>query len=483
LGTSKPYDLLVLGGGPGGYVAAVRGAQLGARVALIERDALGGTCLNRGCIPTKALIESARVLSLSRKMNAFGVEGAGTRLNYPAVIRRKEQIVSRLADGVEGLMRGNGIDVHRGNGMVLSPGCVKVQDRQGGEVTLEGGKIILATGSRPARLKLPGIDSPGVVFGEEALSLAELPGSVIIIGGGVIGVEFACLYKEFGCQVVIVEMENRILPREDREISAHLQKRLSKDGIAVLTGACIESIEGERGAVGVILRHGSESMRLSAALALVAVGRAANVEALGNLPLRYDRGFVVTNARMETGISGVFAVGDLRGGMLAHVASAEGIVAAGNALGHETVMDYRSVPGCVFSSPELASVGLSEEEAGKKGYEVEVGRFSFAASGRALAMEEGDGFVKIVSEKSIGEILGVHIIGPHASDLIGEAVLAMKLEATAEELARTIHPHPTLTEAVMEAGADTLGEAIHVLRRKRQPVLAGRLRSTVEQPV
>lgn len=475
--TSRTYDLLVLGGGPGGYTAAIRGAQLGARVALVERDALGGTCLNRGCIPTKALVESARAHVLAREMCVFGVEVTGPRLNYASVMAHKERVVGRLVKGLEGLMRGNHIDVHRGNGVVRAPGRVEVRDAQPPGTGFNGTgvhplnlgakKIILATGSRPAGLKIPGIDGPGVVSGEEALSLAELPESIVIIGGGVIGVEFACIYREFGAQVTIVEVLDRILPREDREVAAHLRQRLEKAGIAVLTGARVESIEGPRGAVGVILQHGGESKKLTATLVLVAVGRAANVEDLGDLPLQFDRGFVATNERMETNVPGVYAIGDLRGGMLAHVASAEGIVAAENALGREAQMDYRAVPGCIFSFPEVASVGLSEEEAVNKGHDVTVGRFPFAASGRALAMEEADGFVKVVSDKKFGEVLGVHIIGPHASDLIGEAVLAMKLEATAEEMARTIHPHPTLTEALMEAGADVLGEAIHVLRRNR----------------
>lgn len=463
------FDLAVLGGGPAGYVAAIRGAQLGARVALVEKDRPGGTCLNRGCIPTKALVESAKALELARRSADLGVDLKAGPVDYARVAARKDRVVARLVGGVETLLKGNGVQRFTGRGALKGPGTIEVAGPDGQLTRVDARRIIVATGSRPARVLIPGLDGDGILDSDAALALTSLPGSMIIIGGGVIGVEFAGIYSRFGVKVILVEALEQILPREDREVVEELRRHLVKDGVEVHTGArvtsCATTANGMR---RLTLEAGGRQLTLEASAVLVATGRVPNPEGLEGSGLKIERGRVVAEDDLETNLPGVLAAGDVRGQlMLAHAASAEGLAAAEKALGKQTLsVDHRAVPNCIFSFPEVASIGLSEQAAREKGHQVVTGKFPFAANGKALAMAEAEGFVKVVAESKWGEILGIHIIGPQASSLIGEAALALKLEVTFDELARTIHPHPTLTEALMEASAAVGGEAIHFLNRR-----------------
>lgn len=461
------FDLAVLGGGPAGYVAAIRGAQLGARVALVEKDRPGGTCLNRGCIPTKALVESARAIELARRSADLGVDLKPGPVDYPRVAARKDRVVARLVGGVETLLKGNGVHRLAGRGTLRGPGTIEVTAPDGQVTRIAAGRIIVATGSKPAPLPVPGLEGDGILDSDAALAMTTLPDSMIIIGGGVIGVEFAGIYSRFGVRVTLVEALEQILPREDHEVAGELRRNLAKDGVDVHTGVRVTSCNNDaNGRKKLTLEAGGRQITLEAGAILVATGRISNPEGLEGSGLKLERGRVVTSADLETNLPGVLAAGDIRGQvMLAHAASAEGLAAAERLLGKETSVDLRAVPNCVFSFPEVASAGLSEQAARDMGYQVVTGKFPFAANGKALAMAEAEGFVKVVAESKWGEVLGIHIIGPQASSLIGEAALALRLEVTYDELARTIHPHPTLTEALMEASAAVGGEAIHFLNR------------------
>lgn len=458
-------DVLVVGGGPGGYVAALRAAQLGAKVALVEREHLGGVCLNYGCIPTKALLRTVEVLELVRRAGEFGVVVDEPRLDWPAAQQRKDAVVSQLVGGVSRLLERRGVEVVWGEARLRAPRQVEVRAKVGTQVW-QARNVILATGSRAAMPPVPGLEGEKVWTSREALALERLPASLLVVGGGPVGLEFAALFSACGVQVTVVEMLDRLAPGLDRDIGESLAWVLEQRGVGVRVGTRVAAVE--HGADGLRVQvtgpAGEEYLEVEAVL--VAAGRAPNVEGLGleGAGVRHGRGGIAVDDRMQTNVPGVYAVGDVTGGtMLAHVAMHEGVVAAENALGHERRMDRKAVPSCIFTEPEVASVGLSEEAAREAGYEVQVGKFPFANNGKAVAMGEVEGFVKVVASQRFGEVLGVHVVGPHASDLVLEGTLAMVLEATLDELEASIHPHPTLGEAVAEAVLAARGRALHSL--------------------
>ncbi len=461
---AERYDVLVIGGGPGGYVAALRAAQLGARVALVEEQFIGGVCLNVGCIPTKALLRSAEVYDTIRGAKNFGVRVAGAvEVDWAAMQKRKAQIVRRLTGGVGSLLKRAQVKVFEGRGKLVEAHVVEVSG-EGGTERVEADKVIVATGSRPIRLPLPGFDLPGVLDSTGALSLDELPERMLIVGGGVIGVEFATIFATLGVQVIVVEMLDRLLPMMDAELGAVVARSLKRRKVKAYLKSKATGIEEREGALHVRVETPKGEQVFVVDRVLVSVGRRANVEGLGleEIGVKVERGIVV-NERMETSVPGVYAVGDVTGRWwLAHVAMHEGVVAAENACGRDSQANYKSVPACVFTRPEVATVGLSEEQAREQGYEVMVGKFPFMANGKALTYGERDGFVKVVSERKYGQVLGLHIVGPHASDLILEGGLAITTEATLDEIEATIHAHPTLGESIVEAALAARGEALHI---------------------
>ncbi len=458
-------DVLVVGGGPGGYVAALRAAQLGAKVVLVEREHLGGVCLNYGCIPTKALLRTVEVLDLVRRAGEFGVAVGEPRLDWPRALQRKDAVVAQLVGGVARLLEKRGVEVVWGEARLRAPRQVEVRTHDGTQ-TWEARSVILAPGSRAAVPPVPGLGGEQVWTSREALSLERLPGSLLVVGGGPVGLEFAALFAACGVQVTVVEMLDRLAPGLDRDIGEALAWTLTQRGVQVRTGTQVAAVERGAGALRVQVAGPAGEAWLETEAVLVAAGRAPNVEGLGleEAGVRATRKGVAVDERMQTNVPGVYAVGDVVGGaMLAHVAMHEGVVAAENALGHERRMDFRAVPSCIFTEPEVASVGLSEEAAREAGYEVQVGKFPFANNGKAVSAGEVDGFVKVVASRRFGEVLGVHVVGPHASDLVLEGTLALVLEATLDELEACIHPHPTLGEAVAEAVLAARGRALHSL--------------------
>jgi dihydrolipoamide dehydrogenase len=463
----KEFDVVIIGGGPGGYVAAIRGAQLGAKVAVVEKDSVGGTCLNRGCIPTKALYYSAKTLKAVRHASEFGVSVKDVAFDLSRAVERKEGIVKKLVNGVEQLLKGNGVELVRGTAFVESAGKVSVKTTEGAE-ELGGKSIIVATGSEPAMIPAFNIDGQNVLTSTEALNLTEVPESMLIIGGGVMGCEFATLFSAFGCNVTIVELLPVILSTEDKQVARVVQKGFTASGVNILTDVMVESVEPGEGRVKTTLKDGREFITEKV---LVTIGRSFNSTGLGleGLGVETDKGRVVVNDTLETNVKGVYAIGDVTGKMLlAHIASVHGIVAVTNAIGKPAVMDYSAVPAGIFTDPEIASVGLREKEAVEKGIEVNVGRFPYAASGKALGMGETDGFCQIVADKGTDEVLGCTIVGAHATDLLGEVTLAVKSGAKTKEITGTIHAHPTLPEIVMEAAEDVHGLSVHKMGRKRR---------------
>jgi dihydrolipoamide dehydrogenase len=457
---AERFDLAVLGGGPGGYVAAIRAAQLGLNVALVEREQLGGVCLNRGCIPTKALLASAGVYSAIARAEEFGVTVEGVRADVPAMFRRKDEVVARLRRGVEALLKKRKVVVHAGSGSLVEPGRVRV-DGPDGEADIDCDRVILATGSTPL---VPGsfpFDGRVVITTREALDLSDLPPDVLIIGAGAVGCEFAGFYAALGVNVTLVEMLPEILPGEDASAARLLKAAMKKDGVDVRVGTKVEKIEVDGDRARTTLSDGS---MVETGRVLLAMGRVPGSDASGipQAGIEVERGAVVVNDRMETSVPGVQAIGDLVGGwLLAHVASREGIVAASVAAGLDVTMDYRVVPRCTFTRPEIASVGVTEQEAAESGMNLSTGRFPFGASGKALAEGEGRGFVKVMCEAGSGRVMGGVIVGPHASDLIHEIALAIEAELPFDRLAGMIHAHPTLAESIMEAAEAVEGLSIH----------------------
>lgn len=473
---AQNYDVVILGGGTGGYVAAIRSAQLGLKTAIVEKAELGGTCLHRGCIPSKALLRSAEVYSTTKNHAAdFGVQTGDVSLDFSRVQQRKQGIVDQLHNGVQGLMKKGKIDVYEGLGRILgpsifspNPGTISVEMNNGEEnEMLIPHNVIIATGSRPRSLPGLEIDGDFVMSSDELLKITELPKSMLIVGGGVIGIEWASMLNDFGVEITVIEYADRIIPTEDKDISKEMQKLLKKKGVNFVTGAKVMAETLEKGENGVTIQAEikGENQSFSAEKMLVSVGRQANVEGIGleNTDIIVDKGFIQVKNTFQTKESHIYAIGDVIGGLqLAHVASHEGITAVEHIKGNKPhAINYDHISKCVYSNPEAASVGITEEQAKEKGLDIKVGKFSFKAIGKALVYGESDGFVKIIADKETNDVLGVHMIGPHVTDMISEAGLAMVLDATPWEIADTIHPHPTLSEVMGEAALAVDGKAIH----------------------
>ena len=471
---AQEYDLVILGGGTGGYVAAIRASQLGLKTAIVEKGKLGGTCLHKGCIPSKALLRSAEVFATTKRGEDFGVITSDVSLDFGKVQARKNKIIDQLHKGVQHLMKQGKIDVYEGIGRILGPsifspmpGTISVEMNNGTENEMLIPKnVIVATGSRPRTLPGLEIDGQLVISSDEALQLEALPKSIIIVGGGVIGIEWASMLSDFGIKVTVIEFADRIIPTEDKDISKEMQRVLKKRGINLVTSAKVlpetiikdQEVSISAEVKGVLKQFKAEKL-------LVSVGRQANLEGIGleNTDIQTENGFIVTNEFYQTKESHIYAIGDVIGGLqLAHVASHEGIIAVEHIAGEKpSPMNYNLVSRCIYSNPEVSSVGITEEQAKEKGHKLKIGKFSFRAIGKALVFGDSDGFVKIVADSETDDILGVHMIGPHVTDMITEAGLAMVLDATPWEIAHTIHPHPTLTEAIGEAALAVDGKAIH----------------------
>ncbi|HEY7496850.1 MAG TPA: dihydrolipoyl dehydrogenase [Candidatus Tectomicrobia bacterium] len=460
-------DLIIIGGGPGGYVAAIRAAQLGMQVALVERDALGGVCLNWGCIPTKALLRNAEIYHLMRRGAEFGLLCDNLRVDFGKVIARSRQVAGRLAQGVEFLMRKNKIRVFRGLGRLAGAGVVAVQDAHGAPVTtLQAGHVILAAGARARALPGLPFDQTCVLSSTEAMLLQEVPEALVIIGAGAVGVEFAYFYNAFGSKVTLIEMLPQILPLEDSEISSLLHRSLEKQGIDILVQSRVERAELTPTGVQVQVQTPHGPRTVQGTKVLVAIGVQGNVEHLGleTAGVRSERGFIPVDAHCCTNVPGVYAIGDVNGPpCLAHVASAEGIATVEAIAGLDTLgVNRHNIPACTYCQPQVASVGLTEQAAVQAGHSIRVGRFPFTASGKALAVGESEGLVKVIFDANSEELLGAHIIGAEATDLIAEVGIARTLETTHYEILKTVHAHPTLSEAIMEAVGNAYGEAIHI---------------------
>jgi dihydrolipoamide dehydrogenase len=459
-------DVCVIGTGPGGYIAAVRAAQLGLKVAVVEREEIGGVCLNTGCIPTKAMLRSAEVLTTMRHAADYGVLAENVSVDFEKVIARRQKVVKQLTSGVGSLFKSYGVQVFRGSGELVEQGEVRVTGNE--DATINTKNVIIATGSVPAKLPIPGADGPGVIDSDGALALREIPKSMLIIGGGAVGSEWACVFSAFGTQVTLVEMLPTLLPLEDEDMGRTLARSLQRQGVTVHTDALLEEIAtGDDGlSVGILTLKDGKQERVSAEKVLVGVGRKPNTPGLGldTLGVKTDRrGFVEVDEYLRTSVRNVYAIGDVTGKqLLAHLASHQGVVAAEAIAGTGHPMDYKAVPACTYTHPEVASVGLSEKKAREQGYDVRIGRFPFQANGRALTYGDAEGMVKVVADAKYGELLGMHIIGPQASELIPEATLGIRLEATLDDIMGTIHAHPTLAEAIGEAAWAAAGAALNL---------------------
>jgi dihydrolipoamide dehydrogenase len=467
------FDVVVLGGGTGGYVAAIRGAQLGLKVLLVEKEKVGGTCLHRGCIPSKAYLRSAELLHQFRHCKEFGIKAPTVELDFGGLFARKEKIVANLHKGVEALLKKNGVSVLQGTGALVPPsifspaGLVSVSAGSGEPELIPPEKVIIATGSRPKTMGVK-IDGQHVMTSDEALERETLPKSVIVIGGGVIGVEWASLYNDFGVDVTVLEFLSRILPLGDADLSAELDKQLRRRKVNIVTGAAVafESIQVANGEVTLTAKVGEKTKRFTAEALLLSVGREPNVKGIGlenREKVTYGHGgFIEVDGFCRTGDKGLYAIGDVIGGGLAHAAAHQGIIAMEQIAGlNPHPFEMHKVPSCVYTRPEVAAVGFTEEQAKERGHEIRVGKFPFRAIGKALVFGEIDGFVKMIADAKTGDLLGVHMIGPEVTNYISEAGLAMVLNASAWEIGQTIHPHPTLSEILGEAALAVEGRAIH----------------------
>lgn len=471
---TKEYDLVVLGGGTGGYVAAIRASQLGLEVAVVENGELGGTCLHRGCIPSKALLRSAEVYKQTRQAHDYGVDVKDVTLNFTKVQQRKESVVKTLHQGVQGLMKKGKIDVFKGFGRILGPsifspmpGTISIEYENGDENTMIVPKnVLIATGSKPKSLPGLEIDGTYVMSSNEALNMDKLPTSIIIVGGGVIGIEWASMLADFGVDVTVVEYLNQILPTEDEAVAKEVERLLNNKGINFVKGAKVlaDTLTKADG-ISIAAEINDEKRTFEADRILVSVGREANTSNIGieNTDIVLEKGFIETNQYFQTKETHIYAIGDVIGGMqLAHVASHEGIAAVEHMANQNPLpIVYENIPSCIYSNPEVASVGLTEKQAKDKGLDIKVGKFPFMAIGKALVHGESDGFVKIIMDKGTEDLLGVHMVGPHVTDMISEAGLAKVLDATPWEIAQTIHPHPTLSEIMGEAALAVEGKQIH----------------------
>ncbi len=462
------YDVIVIGAGPGGYVCAIRAAQLGKKTAIVEKEFLGGVCLNIGCIPSKSLLRNAEVAHLLRERGKdFGFEIDGLKLDYTAAVKRSRVVSNRLTKGVGFLMKKNQIDVHMGTAKFEAADTLLVTAEDGSTQTLKAKAIVIATGA--SAMTIPGVEIDGkqVLSYREAILQDELPKSVVIVGGGAIGLEFATVWNSYGVDVTLVEMLPNIAPLEDEEVSAELKKALTKRGIKIMSGTKVESVKRLKTKVKVDVSGTDGAASLEAAQVLMAIGFRPNSANLGLEGIGVSlakNGAVEIDERMATNVAGVWAIGDVTGKlMLAHVASAMGIVCAENIAGVETSrLNYEMMPRATYSQPQVASFGFTEQQAQERGYEVKVGRFPFQANGKALGLDDYAGWVKLIVEAQYGEILGAHMIGPEVTELLPELTLAQMMELTSEEIARNVHAHPTLSEALMEAAHAAEGHAIHI---------------------
>ncbi|MDQ6843277.1 MAG: dihydrolipoyl dehydrogenase [Bacteroidota bacterium] len=460
------YDVIVLGSGPGGYPAAIRASQLGKKVVIVERESLGGICLNWGCIPTKALLKSAQIFEYAKHAADYGIEVNDPKQNFGNVIKRSRGVADKMNKGVTFLMKKNKIDVVMGNGKLLAPGKLEVTGNDGKKQVLEAKNIIIATGARARELPALKIDGKKIVGYRDAMNLPTQPKSMIVVGSGAIGTEFAYFYNSLGTKVTIVEFLPRIVPVEDEDISKELDKNFKKQGIAIMVNSEVVSVDTSGDGVKAKIKTADGEVTLEADILLSAVGITANLENIGleELGIKMDKGKIVVDGNLQTNIPGIYAIGDCTPNQaLAHKATKEGINAAEHLAGEKPEpIDYNNVPGCTYCSPEIASVGYTEKAAKDAGYELKIGKFPFIASGKATAAGSTEGFVKIIYDAKYGELLGCHMIGNNVTELIAEVVTARKLETTGHEILNAIHPHPTMSEAVKEATAVAYGEATDI---------------------
>lgn len=460
------YDIIVLGSGPGGYVAAIRASQLGFKTAVVEKENLGGICLNWGCIPTKALLRSAEVFNYLQNAKDFGLSVESADKDFGAVVKRSRNVAGGMSKGVQFLMKKNKIDVINGTGKLKKGKKVSVKDADGNTKEYEADHIIVATGARSRELPSLKQDGKKIIGYREALTLKEQPKRMVVVGSGAIGSEFAHFYNAMGTEVTIVEFQPHLVPVEDEDISKAFERACKKAGIKVMTNSSVESVDTSGDALKVKVKTQKGEKELEADIVLSAVGIKSNVEDIGleELGIKVDKDKIQVNEWYQTNVPGIYAIGDVVPGQaLAHVASAEGITCVEKIKGLEVdPIDYGNIPGCTYASPEIASVGMTEKQAKEAGYEIKVGKFPFSASGKASAAGNTDGFIKTIFDAKYGEWLGCHMIGAGVTDMIAEAVLGRKLETTGREVLKTVHPHPTMSEAVMESVADAYGEVIHI---------------------
>jgi dihydrolipoamide dehydrogenase len=460
------YDVIVLGSGPGGYVTAIRASQLGFKTAIIEKENLGGVCLNWGCIPTKALIKSAQVFEYIQHAKDYGINVSEASADFAAVIKRSRDVADGMSKGIQFLMKKNKIDVIEGYGKIKKGGKIEVKTADGRTTEYTAKHTVLATGARSRELPNLKQDGKKVIGYREAMTLATQPKSMVIVGSGAIGCEFAYVYNSMGTKVTIVEFLDNIVPLEDEDVSKNLARSFKKSGINIMTGSSVESVDTAGAGCKVNIKTAKGMEVIEADVVLSAVGIAANIENIGleEVGVKTDKGKVLVDEFYRTNVPGVYAIGDIvPGPALAHVASAEGIICVEKIKGlHVEALDYGNIPGCTYASPEIASVGLTEKAAKAAGYEIKVGKFPFSASGKASASGAKDGFVKVIFDAKYGEFLGCHMIGMNVTEMIAEVVVARKLETTGHEIIKSVHPHPTMSEAIMEAAADAYGEVIHM---------------------
>lgn len=460
------YDVIVLGSGPGGYPAAIRASQLGKKVAIVEKESLGGICLNWGCIPTKALLKSAQVFEYAKHAKDYGITIADPTADFTGVIGRSRGVADKMSKGIQFLMKKNKIDVIMGFGKLIAPGKLEITAADGSKKVEEAKNIIIATGGRARQLPSLPIDGVKIIEYRKAMSLPTQPKSMIICGSGAIGSEFAYFYNSMGTKVTMVEFMPRLVPVEDEDISKELEKQFKKQGMTIMTNSEVLSVDTSGAGVKAKVKTPTGEVVLEADILLSAVGVVANIENIGleALGIKTDKGKIIVDANQQTSVKGIYAIGDCTPGQaLAHVASKEGINAAEHLSGHHPEpMDYNNIPGCTYCTPEIASVGYTEKAAKEAGYEIKVGKFPFIASGKAVASGATDGFVKVIYDAKYGEFLGCHMIGMNVTDMIAEAVVARKLETTGHEILNAVHPHPTMSEALKEATAVAYGEAIDI---------------------
>jgi len=465
---SASYDLIVIGSGPGGYVAAIRASQLGMKTAVVEKAEIGGICLNWGCIPTKALLKSAQVFEYIKHANDYGIDVKDASVNFDGMVKRSRNVAGGMSKGIEFLFKKNKIDKLMGHGKIIAKNQVEVTDADGNKNTYHAKNIILATGGRSRELPGIKIDNEKIIGYRKAMVMENQPKSMVIMGSGAIGVEFAYFYQAIGTKVTIVEYLPNIVPNEDKDVSKQLERNFKKSGIEIHTNAAVQEVDtsGKGCVVKVKPNDKDETFNIECDVVLSAVGIATNLENLGleEVGVAHDKGRILIDEYYKTNIPGVYAIGDIvHGPALAHVASAEGIICVEKIAGHNPQpLNYNNIPGCTYCTPEIASVGYTEEAAKEAGYEIKVGKFPFSASGKASAGGTKEGFIKVIFDAKYGEWLGAHMIGTNVTEMIAEVVVARNLETTGHEIIKSVHPHPTMSEAIMEAAADAYDEVIHL---------------------